>query len=745
MRFTETRLRGALAATLCAAALVAAPRAHATPADSTATPPLPVQLVIEPALPCAGDTVAVVADNPCRPCVEIQSFARASDGHLRLEFTQMSPAACSTLPCAPERAAVRLGAFAAGHFTVDVECVWHFPPDSVNTTGGTRIVHRLVSFDVGQCSSGPLPFVKQVTFGEPGPCLTCPPEVCPDRPFPVVLQGALPDSCWKIVSFELLPLLSPVNRPVGRLLVQAPPPNIDCVRTPVPFTVSTPFPPQAPGPHELEIQVAIDYGTDSLQIASQGFPYVARDSCPVPPPLVCAWPYLDPVRPTRVDSIPDTTWRCDLSLAPGSRGPLVFAAHAEGAPLAGLQGEIGASPFLKVVGMQTTGVADGMTLHWLPKGNGASWVLYSGSGAPIPPGPPVPVLRVIVAADSALADPRQGIVYGTVLAASDSGGTAVPVCPIMTLVLPAARVCVSEVPSCDANGDGLSNVADLVRMVQCLVDPADCPDTIAARPDCNGDGEFHVDDVFCCARAILGAPRDGGGLGPGSLRFTFGPATFDGSVMRVALHVQGADELGGALLRLDFPSDRWEPFDEGTGVAASLSAQVATNWTPLVEYGTDDVMVGVLRLDPSAPADLTVPLAFRLRPGASPGGTLTVGSSDLASLDGTPIALDLAGLGATLDAGTPVAPARVALSRARPNPSAGVTRFVVSLPVGGDVDLAVYDLAGRRVATLWQGPLPAGNREFAWEPSRVPSGVYFTRLVVNGEVRSSRVTLRLSR
>ena len=87
----------------------------------------------------------------------------------------------------------------------------------------------------------------------------------------------------------------------------------------------------------------------------------------------------------------------------------------------------------------------------------------------------------------------------------------------------------------------------------------------------------------------------------------------------------------------------------------------------------------------------------------------------------------------------------MALSAARPNPASGATSFVVSLPAAGNVDLAMYDLAGRRVATLWRGPLLAGSRAFTWEPGRVASGVYFARLVVDGEVRSSRVTLKLAR
>ncbi|MBK7366498.1 MAG: T9SS type A sorting domain-containing protein [Candidatus Eisenbacteria bacterium] len=85
------------------------------------------------------------------------------------------------------------------------------------------------------------------------------------------------------------------------------------------------------------------------------------------------------------------------------------------------------------------------------------------------------------------------------------------------------------------------------------------------------------------------------------------------------------------------------------------------------------------------------------------------------------------------------------MSAARPNPSAGRATFAVALPALGDVDLAIYDLAGRRVATLWRGTLAAGEREFAWDGTHAKSGVYFARLVVDGEVRSTRVVLRRDR
>jgi flagellar hook assembly protein FlgD len=57
---------------------------------------------------------------------------------------------------------------------------------------------------------------------------------------------------------------------------------------------------------------------------------------------------------------------------------------------------------------------------------------------------------------------------------------------------------------------------------------------------------------------------------------------------------------------------------------------------------------------------------------------------------------------------------------------------------------AVLDLFGRRVATLWDGPLGAGRREWLWDGrddagSPVPPGVY----VALAEAGTTRLTRRL--
>ena len=91
---------------------------------------------------------------------------------------------------------------------------------------------------------------------------------------------------------------------------------------------------------------------------------------------------------------------------------------------------------------------------------------------------------------------------------------------------------------------------------------------------------------------------------------------------------------------------------------------------------------------------------------------------------------------------------RLALA-ALPNPVRAGTRFRFSLAEAGTVDLAIYDIAGRRVATLLSAARrEAGPGDVAWDGrdargAPVPGGVYVARLEAAGTtVRRQLVVLR---
>jgi hypothetical protein len=93
-------------------------------------------------------------------------------------------------------------------------------------------------------------------------------------------------------------------------------------------------------------------------------------------------------------------------------------------------------------------------------------------------------------------------------------------------------------------------------------------------------------------------------------------------------------------------------------------------------------------------------------------------------------------------------PARVSELRvvAAPNPFQTLTTIRCSMPEAGPATLAINDVAGRRVRTLLDGIVGAGESRFVWDGRddagrAVASGVYFYRLQAAAKSHTGRVQL----
>jgi hypothetical protein len=96
----------------------------------------------------------------------------------------------------------------------------------------------------------------------------------------------------------------------------------------------------------------------------------------------------------------------------------------------------------------------------------------------------------------------------------------------------------------------------------------------------------------------------------------------------------------------------------------------------------------------------------------------------------------------------PLAPASFALAAPTPNPSRrGGTTLAFALPSAAVTRLALYDVRGRLVRTLVDGPRPAGPAFVDWdgrdESGRAATaGIYFARLDATGlGVRTTRLVV----
>ena len=76
-----------------------------------------------------------------------------------------------------------------------------------------------------------------------------------------------------------------------------------------------------------------------------------------------------------------------------------------------------------------------------------------------------------------------------------------------------------------------------------------------------------------------------------------------------------------------------------------------------------------------------------------------------------------------------------------PNPFNSVTLFEYQLAVDSKVELAVYDIAGQKVARLLAAPQRAGPHRFEWHAGDLASGVYFYRLTAAAFTQTKKCVL----
>ncbi|MEZ4702208.1 MAG: T9SS type A sorting domain-containing protein [Rhodothermales bacterium] len=87
------------------------------------------------------------------------------------------------------------------------------------------------------------------------------------------------------------------------------------------------------------------------------------------------------------------------------------------------------------------------------------------------------------------------------------------------------------------------------------------------------------------------------------------------------------------------------------------------------------------------------------------------------------------------------APRGLALYQSFPNPAHRSARIVFELEAPGPARLEVFDVLGRRVASLADGRMPAGLHEVTFETGSLPSGIYMYRLDAGDRTATRTLTV----
>jgi hypothetical protein len=76
-----------------------------------------------------------------------------------------------------------------------------------------------------------------------------------------------------------------------------------------------------------------------------------------------------------------------------------------------------------------------------------------------------------------------------------------------------------------------------------------------------------------------------------------------------------------------------------------------------------------------------------------------------------------------------------------PNPFNPSTTIRFTVRTQSDVDIAVYDVMGRKVVQLVDRRFAAGEHRVEFDASNLPSGHYLVRMIAGGQVYTRKITL----
>jgi hypothetical protein len=208
----------------------------------------------------------------------------------------------------------------------------------------------------------------------------------------------------------------------------------------------------------------------------------------------------------------------------------------------------------------------------------------------------------------------------------------------------------------------------------------------------------------------------------------------------VTIRVREAENLLGFGAELAYPAEDWEvqQVEPMAWLGEDLLAQTRTEAEAgrvgigLSRKGTGRGGSGPLarvKMRPSAPVEKTgrAALLEAVRLVESAGRTA----------GGSPIDFQ------TKKSASLESPGQLSLEGGYPNPARSSATIEYTLPEAQHVRLAVFDVLGRRVATLVDQRQTAGRKTAALDVSAegLSSGTYMLRLTAAGETKTSRITV----
>jgi hypothetical protein len=340
-------------------------------------------------------------------------------------------------------------------------------------------------------------------------------------------------------------------------------------------------------------------------------------------------------------------------------------------------------------------------------------LIFSGGLDPIEQGSG-PIVRMITNVTAAATFGPTSVVLDSAIEVIDSVGTS------RRLVTENGVFTVDRFG--DANLDLAVNVGDCVTVVAFIIEQIQLNIRQFDAADINRDGRVNVSDLQAVVNVILQSPITSPGPTPPPRPITveLSPEVARvGDLVTIDLLADISVEAAAVQYQLTYNPNHLEPLavDDGPMVSQMLSEKnIATGKISGVHYDLAGATFGPTT---GSLASFT----FRLKTGDFNPGDLAITDFAIVDRGAALIPSEVKGQ----------LPTQYILNQNYPNPFNASTTISFDLPSGSDVELTVYDITGRKIATLVTGYLPAGNHSFTWNGrsefgESMASGMFFYRL-----------------
>ncbi len=216
---------------------------------------------------------------------------------------------------------------------------------------------------------------------------------------------------------------------------------------------------------------------------------------------------------------------------------------------------------------------------------------------------------------------------------------------------------------------------------------------------------------------------------------------YTGIVFNAIDHNGGNDDAaGGACFTTEWNPSLGILFCLVQGNAEGQSADLVQGYeiTPFSRWIIVDPMSGFLA--PSSNIDLAITLDFT-------GGDIVPDSVYEAQViidnnsPETPVIPVTVDVQSDIEYDNPGLPRKFSLYQNYPNPFNPSTSIKFALPEQSDVSIEIFNILGQKVASAFEGLMPAGYHSLVWDGSSAASGIYYYRITAGEYVAARKMTL----